>query len=138
MNQQNVSKSKSLENHEAFYFNNSVDSYTGHKACSVQEFVKELVKVDLKSLEFHLMREDFEKWFTASLKDNALAKKVEVLRKQKLTGQTLRTRLYKTVMQHIVALRKPIKSPQINRSSVQRKKLTVNKKPLLATKVVNK
>jgi len=138
MNQQKVSKSKNLEKNEIFYFNNSVGSYTGHKAFSLEEFVKEVAKVDLKSLEFHLMREDFEKWLAVSLKDDVLAQKVGVLRKQKLSGQTLRTRLYNTVMQHVVALRKPKKSVQITQSSVHLKKVIVTKKPLVSTKVGNK
>jgi hypothetical protein len=55
-------------------------------ATSLEEFVRELPKVNLKSLEFHLFREDFEKWVALSLKEVVLANNIGVLRKQKITG----------------------------------------------------
>ena len=109
MNQTNPNKMEVLDDQEAFYFHTSIGNYTGHKAHSLKEFEQELLKVDLKSLEFHLPREDFEKWMRFSLKEEALAKKVEALRKQKVTGKLLRNWLYTHVRKHIKTLNKPYK-----------------------------
>jgi len=109
MNQTNLEKIKILDDKEAFYFYSSIGNYTGHKAHSLKEFEQALFKVDQKSLEFHLFREDFEKWIRFSLKEEALAKKVEALRKQNVTGKLLRNWLYTHVKQHNKTLNKPYK-----------------------------
>ena len=106
MNQTNSKKITVLDEQQAFYFHNSVGNYTGHKANSLKEFEQELCKVDYKSLEFHLFREDFEKWLRFSLKEEILANKVEALRKQNIKGKLLRNWLY-TYVKH---QNKPVKN----------------------------
>lgn len=100
MNQTNPEKPKILDDQQAFYFYTSVGNYTGYKAHSLKEFEQALFKVNQKSLEFHLFREDFERWFRFSLQEEALAKKVEALRKQNITGKLLRNWLYTHVKRH--------------------------------------
>jgi hypothetical protein len=121
MNQTNPKKMKILDDQEAFYFHTSIGNYTGHKAHSLKEFEHELFKVDLNSLEFHLFREDFEKWIRFSLKEEALAKKVEALRKQKVTGKLLRNWLYTHIRQHIKTLNKPHKSSATSKATLKNK-----------------
>jgi hypothetical protein len=133
MNQTNL-KLKSLGAEEAFYFHYSIDNYTGHKAHSLREFQQELFKVDIKSLEFHLFREDFQNWIRFTLKEEALAKNVETLRKQKITGKLLRNWLYTYVKNHTAHLGKPHKLPS-NVRVTQKQKINENKKPLVPPKV---
>lgn len=106
MNQTNSNEIKILDDRHAFYFNNSVGDYTGHKAHSLKEFEVELCKVDYKSLEFHLFREDFEKWLRSTLKEETLANKVEALRKQNIKGKLLRNWLYT----HVKHQNRPVKT----------------------------
>lgn len=109
MNQTNPRKTRILDDQQAFYFYTSMDNYTGLKAYSLKEFEQALFKVDKKSLEFHLLREDFEKWIRLSLREEALAKKVEALRKRNIKGKSLRNWLYTVVKQHNKTIKKPYK-----------------------------
>jgi len=109
MDQNYPKNEKILEDQQAFYFHTSINNYTGHKAHSLKEFEKEICKVDQKSLEFHLSREDFEKWLRFSLMEDALANKIEALRKQNIRGKLLRNWLYTHVKRHSKTAKKPIK-----------------------------
>lgn len=100
----NVSHSKALRNvtrEEAFYFFTSIGNYTGQSAASLDEFLQKVKDVDMKSLEFHLFREDFEKWITQTLGDDKLAGEIKILRNQKVSGNTLRDRLYFVVSRRL-------------------------------------
>ena len=88
---------RKLSQKEAFYFFTSVGNFIGRVATSLDEFLKEIKAVDTTSLEFHLQRQDFEKWTTDVLKDAKLALEIRSLRNQKFTGEPLRNRLYSVV-----------------------------------------
>ena len=109
MNQTNLEKIKVLDDQQAFYFYSSIGNYTGHKAHSLKEFEQSLFKVNQKSLEFHLFREDFEKWIRLSVEEETLAKKVEALRKQNVKGKLLRNWLYTHVKRHNKTINKQSK-----------------------------
>ncbi|MCW4052326.1 MAG: DUF5752 family protein [Candidatus Bathyarchaeota archaeon] len=98
---------KSLSRDKAFYFFTSIGNYTGIGASSLGEFVKKILDVDVKSLEFHLYRGDFEKWITETLEDSALASKIRQLKALKPLGIDLRDRLYLIVFKHYENLKKP-------------------------------
>lgn len=103
-----VSSSKALRNvmrEEAFYFFTSIGNYTGQSASSLDEFLQKIKDVNIKSLEFHLFREDFEKWIAQTLGDNRLAEDVKNLRVQKVVGNALRDRLYFLVSRRLKELR---------------------------------
>jgi hypothetical protein len=74
---------------KAFNFYIEVDKPLNIHAHSLQDFTNKLSKVDIKSLEFHMGRGDFDAWFT-SLGDQELAKKTAVLKEKKVTGEQLR------------------------------------------------
>ena len=85
---------RTLPREKAFYFFTSIGNYTGESASSLKEFMEKINEVNLKSLEFHLHRGDFEKWIAEVLEDNELAEEVGKLQKLNLTGNALRNRLY--------------------------------------------
>jgi hypothetical protein len=61
----NEHETKALKNvprEKAFYFFTSIGNYTGKSASSLKEFMEKINEVNVKSLEFHLYRGDFEKW----------------------------------------------------------------------------
>lgn len=93
---------------QAFYFFTSVGNYTGQSAASLDEFLLRIKDVDLKSLEFHLIREDFEKWVAQTLGDTLLSDDIRSLRIQKVTGNALRDRLYLLVTRRLKELRRPV------------------------------
>lgn len=95
-----VSPSRILRNllrEEAFYFFTSIGNYTGQNAASLGEFTQQIKQVDIKSLEFHLYREDFEKWIAQTLGDARLAAEIKDLRLRKAVGNLLREQLHNIV-----------------------------------------
>jgi hypothetical protein len=102
---------RDLPREQAFYFFTSIGNYTGESATSLEDFAKKLLKTNIKSLEFHLYRGDFEKWITGTLEDSALASKVRQLKELKPIGIDLRDRLYLIVSKHCEDLKKPQQPP---------------------------
>jgi len=93
---------------EAFYFFTSIGNYTGQSASSLDEFLVRLRDIDVKSLEFHLFREDFEKWVSQTLGDSRLAEEIRGLRLQKVSGNALRDRLFLLVSKRLKELKGPV------------------------------
>jgi hypothetical protein len=98
---------RNLPREKAFYFFTSIGNYTGESAVSLEEFTKKILDVNIKSLEFHLYRDDFEKWIAQTLEDNILASKIKQLKTLKPIGIDLRDRLYLIVSKHFENLTKP-------------------------------
>jgi len=96
---------RSVLREEAFYFFTSIGNYTGQSAASLDEFLQKIKDIDIKSLEFHLFREDFEKWIAQTLGDNRLAEEIKVLRGQKVVGNALRDRVYFIVSRRLKELK---------------------------------
>jgi len=95
MNADTVSKIlRTVSREKAFYFFTSIGNYTGESVSSLKEFMGKINDVNLKSLEFHLYRGDFEKWISEVLQDEELAVEVRKLQKFNLTGDALRNQLY--------------------------------------------
>ncbi len=99
---------------EAFYFFTSIGNYTGQSAASLDEFLQKIKDMDIKSLEFHLFREDFEKWIDQTLGDSRLADEIRSLRIQKVVGNALRDRLFFVVSRRL----KELKAGSASASSV--------------------
>ena len=85
MNDTNTKILRRVGDAEAFYFYRALGIYTGQKANSLEEFLQKIKEIDAKSFEFHLSREDFEKWIALALGDARLAKDIKTLRAEKAT-----------------------------------------------------
>jgi alpha-amylase len=83
-----------LPREKAFYFFTSIGNYTGESATSLKEFMEKINRVNVKSLEFHLYRGDFEKWITEVLEDKKLAEDIGKLQKTNPLGDQLRNQLH--------------------------------------------
>lgn len=81
---------------KAFHFYEGLNRYVGVHADSLEDFCRKILKVDLESIRFHLLRRDFESWFKL-LGDMELARKVGMVREEELFGEALRKELYDTV-----------------------------------------
>jgi len=105
MNTENMPKSlKTFPREKAFYFFTSIGNYTGVSAASLKEFVEKINEVNVKSLEFHLCRGDFEKWIADTLEDKELAEDIRKLQKINLSGDGLRNQLSLTVSKRVKRL----------------------------------
>jgi len=95
---------KTVPREKAFYFFTSIGNYTGISASSLKEFMEKIKEVNVKSLEFHLYRGDFEKWINEVIEDAVLADEIRKLKTLNLTGEKLRNQLYMTVARELKRL----------------------------------
>ncbi len=88
-----------LTANEPFLFctNTDEESFTGTMTWSLKGFLKALEKVNVKALEFHTRRGDFESWAEHSLQDEALAVVLKKIRSAKLKGEALREKMVAAV-----------------------------------------
>ena len=105
MNTDNIPKGlRTFPREKAFYFFTSIGNYTGVSAASLKEFVERTNEVNVKSLEFHLYRGDFEKWMAEVVQDDELSSEVKRLRRFNLMGDALRNQLSTVVSKRLKRL----------------------------------
>jgi len=89
---------------EAFMFFRNIDKYTGENASSLSEFLEQLMKVQLKSIEFHFKRRDFERWIRLILNDKYLANEISNIDRT-MQGEDLRTIIHRMVKKRLDQLK---------------------------------
>ena len=99
---------RKLPRENAFYFFTSIGNYTGVSASSLEEFIEKIKEINVKSLEFHLYRGDFQKWADETLEDKELAEKIQSLQTLKPVGNTLRDQLYFIASKRLEELKRQI------------------------------
>jgi len=116
-----------LPDEKSFRFNTSINKPTGMIARSLKEFMDDLKKVNLSSIEFHVSRGDFSNWISDSLKDSVLARNLKRLKN--LKGEQLRKRMIQIVESRYIALSKSLQSTKakIKKTKVKIKKVTKKK-----------
>ena len=118
MNDPNTKILRKVGDAEAFYFYRALGIYTGQKANSLEEFLQKVKEIAAESLEFHLYREDFEKWIVLALGDARLAKDVKTLREQKATtGNDLRERLSIIISKRLKELKSTSPPPEAKKQA---------------------
>jgi len=90
---------------KAFHFYSDIGAKTGALAKSLGEFLHLIGSVELRSIEFHLSRGDFENWIRM-LGDETLARQLAKVRLEKLSGDQLRKRLLQILRLRYGLLRK--------------------------------
>jgi len=90
---------------KAFHFYTGMHQYTHVIAHNLAEFVDKLQKIDVKSVEFHVSRKDFEHWIQG-LGDTELAKKLAFIRDMHLHGEDLRTRIHEALKHRLEELKR--------------------------------
>ncbi len=93
---QAISILRKLPFEKAFHFYTGIDQYVNVYANSLTDFCEKIREIDMKSIEFHVLRGDFESWLKG-LGDLGLAEKVGLIREMALSGEKLRRRVYDTV-----------------------------------------
>ena len=81
---------------KAFHFYAGPDNYLNLYATDLKDFCQKIMQVDIRSVEFHTLRRDFENWFKG-LGDLELAKKMEFIREKSIADEELRREIYNTV-----------------------------------------
>lgn len=100
-----VKKSKSCQRsltdvpfEKGFHFCTDGGNYTGITAVSLADLVEKLKTIDSDSLDFHIQRNDFQKWVKDLFCDEELAWKIDRINHFE---DKLRQRLVNTVSSHI-------------------------------------
>jgi len=97
-----------LPSEKSFRFYVGLGQPAGPWASSLKEFCDLIEIVDVKSVEFHTFRSDFENWFRDALNYPQLAEEIAKIRETGITGGELREQIYKTAKKHYDQLNRVI------------------------------
>ena len=99
-----------LTANEPFLFHTGLgkEHFTGVMSWSLKGFSKALRTVDVKAVEFHGARGDFESWAEHSLQDAFFSRQLEKTRATKLKGEVLRQALVETADKRFAELVKQV------------------------------
>lgn len=86
---------ETLTANEPFLFHRGQgkENFTGVMSWSLKGFANALQKVDVKTLEFHARRGDFEAWAEHSLQDKVFSQELAQIKASNLKGQELKKKL---------------------------------------------
>jgi hypothetical protein len=90
---------------KAFHFYTGMHQYLGIHANSLSDFCDKVEKFNVKSIEFHVSRRDFENWFK-SLGDEELAKRMSLIHNMNLHGEELRKKVYEAAKHRLEELKR--------------------------------
>ena len=94
----------------AFLFSIGEGSFTEKSAQNLNNLCEELKTIDLKSIEFHLHRGDFENWIKY-LGDDILALQMAQIRNMPFNGEQTREKIVEVISKRIEKLKALESSP---------------------------
>ena len=92
---------------KAFYFFTDIGQYSGKVAVSLADFCKTIDTVDVKSVDFHFKRQDFERWITGTIGDINLANMLNRIKKS-IQGEELRVEICRIVERRLTELERQL------------------------------
>lgn len=105
MEKTTISKiTRTVPRHEGFHFFRELGEPTGKVATSLADFADKMRSVDIRSVNFHFKRHDFQKWIRDSIGDAELSTKISRLRKE-AHGEKLRNEIVKIVKERLEELK---------------------------------
>jgi hypothetical protein len=87
---------RNLVNHEVFHFYIGIGKPINKTATSLTDFVEKLRTVDVRSVEFHFQRQDFEKWLKDTVSDDLLSRRIGGI-ERKVSGEVLRNEIIRII-----------------------------------------
>jgi hypothetical protein len=87
---------RNLASHEAFHFYVGIGKPINKNATSLMDFVEKLRTVDVRSVEFHFQRQDFEKWLKDTVGDDQLSRRIGGI-ERKISGEVLRNEIIRII-----------------------------------------
>jgi len=87
---------RTVPSQEGFHFFRAPGDSTGKVATNLADFVENLRIVDIRSVNFHFPRQDFEKWLRYVIGDSELSRKISRIRKE-THGEQLRSEIIQIV-----------------------------------------
>jgi hypothetical protein len=95
---------RSVPSHEGFHFFKAPGDSTGKVAISLADFVEKTRTVDIRSVNFHFPRQDFEKWLRDIIGDAELSRRISRIRKE-IHGENLRSEIIQIVKRRMDELK---------------------------------
>lgn len=95
---------RTVPSHEGFHFYKAPGDSTGKVATNLTDFVEKLRTVDIRSINFHFPRQDFEKWLREIIGDSVLSRKIGSIGKE-THGEKLRSEIMQIVKGRIDELK---------------------------------
>lgn len=96
-----------VPHNSVFYYFNGIGQYTGKFATSLTDFCQKMKRIDIKSVDFHFKRRDFQKWIRTTMGDTYLADEISEIG-ESVQGEELRKQIYQTVERRLTELRKQL------------------------------
>jgi alpha-amylase len=93
-----------------FYKGTGEENFTGVQCWSLKGFIKAVELVDVRALEFHNRRGDFESWVEYSLKDEILYEQLKRIRPLRLRGERLRKKLGELLKRRFKVVNKQVQT----------------------------
>lgn len=91
---------------KGFTFFSGFASPTPFTAHSLEEFYSTLKNVPADSIQFHMDRRDFQRWFDVVIGDGELAKRLTDVSEERLEGEALRERILEIIKERIDELKR--------------------------------
>lgn len=95
---------RTVPRHEGFHFFREVGDSTGKVATSLADFSEKMRIIDIRSVNFHFKRQDFEKWTRDMIGDAELARRINKIRKD-THGERLRNEIIQIVKRRLEELK---------------------------------
>ena len=97
----------SVPEQEGFRFYLAIGEPTGETAVSLADFINKIRTVDVRSVNFHFPRKDFEKWIRGVIGDAELALRIGRIRLG-IQGEALRNEILRVVKVRLNELKPPL------------------------------
>jgi len=92
---------------QSFLFFEDIGKYTGRLAANLTDFCENIKTIDIKSVKFHAVRGDYERWIRETLHDTELARKLKRMKKSG-SGEQLRNKILQSVRKRLNELQKNV------------------------------
>jgi len=102
---------RTIPQNNAFYFFTGIGQYSGKFAVSLADFCQKIETMDVKSVDFHFKRRDFENWIRGTIGDVGLANEVNKINNT-IQGEELRVKIYQTLNRRLIELKKLLASEE--------------------------
>jgi hypothetical protein len=95
---------RSVPKNEGLGLYKSLGEFTGKTATSLSDLVEKLRIVDIRAVNHHFKRREFEKWVRGTIGDEELARRFGKVNRE-LHGEKLRTQLITTIKTRLEELK---------------------------------
>ena len=100
---------RSITEQEGFHFYIAIGEPTGETAVSLADFAEKMGSVDVRSVNFHYTRKDFEKWILEVIGDAELASRLIRISRIHIgiKGEALRNQIIRAVKVRLSEIKPP-------------------------------